>query len=376
MSKPNKPSQIRQTTAPDTNPPMAASVDPMDTIMTASADSDTDTTTNPPSEDRSTLNTRKRAHSGSDSLIGPNAKKGKSDREVLVDTLLQVPTLTSEHLLKLFTLGALKSDIEEREKLLKACEYKGINLQKIMRKVITIAANKDGQKEVGQLIALGLMRGNNIGKLKTSIDESSKPIVESLLNKYSIVAVAKNRSDDITLSRLALAFPYITCSILELGTATIIPHDTMTKIHSGYPACMMHQAFASLIPLSLGEIERGYLLDCHMVHQCLLSEVIGRQKGKSEKKPVDYLETCKKFAEVAMTGSPVTEPHRIALLKTWSVLDAKGVPSSHIIDIARLLHAHIAKPIGVVSTEAPKDLTQAYDELNLVAPQVGSEFIT
>lgn len=156
-----------------------------------------------------------------------------------------------------------------------------------------------------------------------------------LKSRYCLVSKAANSADAITLSRVCMTFPHISCSYMVFCGHTIVDYSVMEDYVEGYPKQLMTAAFASIIPPSSHEFHATFL-DAHLLHQYEFSKVISpKDNSKSAK---ELYPDLLKYAMAAVNGSIISPDAREALLMIWGLMDHERVPSTVIVTAADIFN--------------------------------------
>lgn len=165
-----------------------------------------------------------------------------------------------------------------------AVEYQGFDPAMVAKRVLELAhQDRKGGEDVVQdiitMIGLYLTRGTNLAKMEKRISPEGLAILRRVSDRYNLKKGAVGPRE-LTLSRVALTYASITvrCAI-QLKDRLAVPHDEMEEVSAGYPAAMMTQAFAGLIPTGHGDEEA--LKHAHCLFLVRFSEVVNPQlRGK------------------------------------------------------------------------------------------------
>jgi len=82
-------------------------------------------------------------------------------------------------------------------------------------------------EEVAKLIHLYLTRGTKFEKIMSKTNPESRESLGQLMNKYGVgtTGFGRNAAGDITLPRMAMAFPSLTCKIAMHGMTNLVHTD-------------------------------------------------------------------------------------------------------------------------------------------------------
>lgn len=135
--------------------------------------------------------------------------------------------------------------------------FAGFNAE-IMRANVLKKAPLDA---ITLLCLVGLVRGNNIERIKTTM--KSKEITKKFSNAVSTLKVKKSVSGDfdaVTLSRLIACFPDIVLNFLHTSKLPMaVDYSELLFIHQEFPLVARHQVCASILMAN----------DPRQIHQCL-----------------------------------------------------------------------------------------------------------
>jgi hypothetical protein len=163
----------------------------------------------------------------------------------------------------------------------------GFDERAVFEKILKIGKDS-AEKDVKRMVAFAVERGNNLEKIVSHSSAAVKSEIKRLISKYGLVTKAKS-PESITLDRVCLAFPPLTCNYMQTARNTVVDRKALLSACSDYPQVMMHKAFATLIPKNLsGECEKT-IIDAHCLHQAHFWAIIGRSRDGSNKKPRDYI---------------------------------------------------------------------------------------
>ena len=157
----------------------------------------------------------------------------------------------------------------------------------VFNKITTIGRDKFVE-DVKLMIPFAVERGNNLEKITTRCNDAGKSEIKRLKTKYGLVTKATSQKS-ITLDRVCLAFPMLTCKYMRVARKPVVDKQALLSVCSDYPQVMMHKAFGTVIPRTLSEECKKIIIDAHRLHQAHFCAIIGRGRDKSNKKPKDYI---------------------------------------------------------------------------------------
>nr|DAZ87993.1 TPA_asm: hypothetical protein [Trichobi phenuili virus] len=166
--------------------------------------------------------------------------------------------------------------------------YEGFDPNIVMRILLSKAKHENILKrDIEHMVAIFLLRGNNINKMRESMSPMGRSLLETLVARYNIKPGVKgqNKRTTITLSRVALCAPVSAISIMTACHATSLApsHTCLSHIH-----CMFRcPALTPYLTEELGD--HAYLL--HLASNVLLGSLIGSK--------TDTLGSVKKFMAAA-----------------------------------------------------------------------------
>lgn len=199
-------------------------------------------------------------------------------------------------------------------------QYEGFDPKMILAMVLMrVGSDKARQNDIYKLIQIGLERGNNI----TNIIKSSSPeftaVMRELKTAYCLKDKAGKNKMAITLSRICMVFPFISCSYMACCKNPTVSRDKMNSIVENYPTHMMTGAYAGTIYTD-GRIEK-HLRNAYLVHQYEFNQVINR-KNYAKKRPSqkEIISDLIKFADAAINGNFIPNESRLACQIQWGLI--------------------------------------------------------
>lgn len=219
--------------------------------------------------------------------------------------------------------------------------YEGFNPQMVLAHLARIKKDKaiDGTtfaSEIGTLLAVGCVMGNYNGHNKTKISEAGRKKADELFKKYEITeGGASNNRKCVNIPRLMATFPIPATKILMQAPAK----EYGGAFHcSSLPQVMKNPLFPSLVPKSLDNAVKGYLL---LVSNCYTAEQTMALRKITD--PVEAYENQKPYTRISHDSIVPSDSERREFLKGFSfkVEDLKRVSDKY---------AELAKtPISVPS---------------------------
>lgn len=196
-----------------------------------------------------------------------------------------------------------------------AAEYIGFDPKK-MRATIYFYAKGTGDataavKVIYCAIVFGLVRGNNVVRMKDTMKPEAKTILNSLTEKLKIESRANRGSSTITMSRLCICFPEATATI-----ATIIEmKGVVADIDPAYPYCMRNGSFSALIPKSgNGAVETDVIEKLRKAHTYFQARVSMQLDRKVKMMSASLLDRQRTFVYTGMNSSLVANARRWAII--------------------------------------------------------------
>ncbi|CAD0206245.1 unnamed protein product [Chrysodeixis includens] len=135
---------------------------------------------------------------------------------------------------------------------------------------------KASPQQIVLLIAVGLVRGNNVDRIsKTMTDSGTIKKFNEPVKVLSVVKAVGGNFNAITLSRLIACFPEVVCRILHDNQIPMaVTYDEIQFVHLEYPKIARHQVCASIISSDLNSEDLDRALDVIIVPYLMISEVI------------------------------------------------------------------------------------------------------
>lgn len=150
----------------------------------------------------------------------------------------------------------------------------------IKRLVIEIASlhGASATTDVCKMVWICYERGVDVDRLLMTSTPIVKTELAELRRKYRLQTPKFGESKNvITLPRVCLAFPEVTCSFMVKLTRPLVTREKMNSISAEYPTFMMTDAFGSLIPRN--EIYTPTLKYAHLLHAFEFTLAMIRKKG-------------------------------------------------------------------------------------------------
>lgn len=212
------------------------------------------------------------------------------------------------------TLG----DYDFNDKVIKAfiqeIQYQGLNPAKIAQMIMKKGQGRDLKMDILKMVILGIERGNRItNMIKKSTDDGAQVITE-LKNHYGLLDRPNNNVNTITLSRVALAFPFVACEYAAQALSRTVPKSSLPP---NFPLHMTHSAFANLIPIENDSI-MDKLSTILLYYQVLFSKVIDKDAKKKSNKQI--IDKAQPFIEAGMNSQYISHTRRVEYLIKWGIL--------------------------------------------------------
>lgn len=241
-----------------------------------------------------------------------------------IKELIKSP-ITLEHLSAMNAMMLTIRDLEESwERMIEDTKYIGFDAVHLGG-VLWMCSHLAGDGEDGAanpfyndmvfLILLFLQRGTSVidkKKIGTMKKETTKTVAH-LKKKYNILSNLKNadKSNAITLSRIAAVFPLITCHIMYYAKVDRpVAHQSMEKLYNSYPAHLRCSSFFSLF--YPGGKQTG-LVKALLHYQFLEGEVINsNNKDYKEKSKAEKMEDVIKYSNATYRTKVLSEEERKA----------------------------------------------------------------
>lgn len=154
--------------------------------------------------------------------------------------------------------------------------------------------------------------------IRTSTPEFAEKLKDLKLNYYLKDKSAKSRTA-ITLSRVCMVFPVLSCSYMTYCRNLTVSKMHMLSLCPGYPTEMMTSAYASVIPR-----DKPYTQDlkcAYLVHQVEFISIIMR-KIYSKKAPdmQTVLLDLDRSVDAAINGELISNADREEYQLNWGIL--------------------------------------------------------
>jgi len=201
-------------------------------------------------------------------------------------------------------------------------QYQGFNPQVIAEMIISrVGTDASKANDVYKMIQIGLERGNNIENiLKTSTPEFGASL-KALRTTYCLKSKAGNSRYAITLSRVCMVFPMVSCHYMQYCKNTTVSKQLLFEISPDYPPFMMTGAFASMIPTGYNFTK--HLKNAFMIHQYEFNAIINRKKyNLMKKKPTkkEIIAELTKYMEAGVNGTLIKLEDKLSNLVAWNIL--------------------------------------------------------
>ncbi|AEL29679.1 nucleocapsid [Precarious point virus] len=216
---------------------------------------------------------------------------------------------------------------EEIQELVSLFQYQGFDAAVILRRIAECAGKagidrEEMLKDIRSMIVLHLTRGNKLSSIEKRLSEEGKKAFAKLRTRYHLTDKAREASD-LTLSRIAIANAGLTCRILpQVVNFTAVTHSRMTQLSPGYPAVMMHNAFAGLISPELTDETIRALIDAHKLYLVEFSRTINvKHRGLSAREVMSANDSA---LQAGLASSFLSADQKKAYLKSFGLINAKG----------------------------------------------------
>jgi hypothetical protein len=190
-------------------------------------------------------------------------------------------------------------------------QYDGFNPLALANQILNILKKSfptDWRVVLGELIVIGLTRGNNL----TNIAKSLSPVsLKKLKNYVALLSISSNvksskrsRRETVTLVRICICFPHWSVHAADILKIDLFPsHPILSKI----PSFLKTQAFAGLIYNSIPIV----LLQLYTLYQCAFCTLI----NKGDLSSIDgYVEEVENYTTIARTSSTIPDGKRQSLI--------------------------------------------------------------
>nr|APG79350.1 putative nucleoprotein [Wenling crustacean virus 7] len=205
--------------------------------------------------------------------------------------------------------------------------YDGYNPFIIYAKLNEIATQPVESRDIdfATLIIFAVERGSNILAIKKKTSSAGKETFDKLVNKYKLVTKPRT-PDQLSLPRIMLALPWLTCEYMFHAKNFIVPR---IMLPAGYPVVMCTSAFSNFIPIedSVGtdQLRLGFAF-----HQVLFGEQINPKDNKSKQEKVS---AALKFIDLGRNTPFIDQKSRMTFLEKWDIIKS-GQISDAIIQAA------------------------------------------
>lgn len=204
-------------------------------------------------------------------------------------------------------------------------QYEGFSPIEIIR-LMKELGGVETKKDVMSLIILFSERGTNIRKMEGNVKGMAR--FKHLINKYNIISTKPQKRTDITISRIALSFPWVTCKYMPALTNAVVPAHALPAL---YPKVMRTPAFGSLIP---NDYEHSnVIIEVYMLHQYKFNKIIDNKRSRTEAME-DVMLKIAKYIQIAMTGCVLNDDERKTYLHAYEVIKANGTLRDEIVEVS------------------------------------------
>lgn len=189
--------------------------------------------------------------------------------------------------------------------------------------ILAVVSKKLTHEEIYKTLVLGILRGNNLTKIKGSIGEEGKKLVDKLILNLGVQdslkkAIGKKsgstvqRKRVITLSRILTSLPCQTClTLTKMGETPV----SSSLLPPNYPKAMRHSAFAALMYDDLPvQIKKAYYL-YQVLFTKLIKPDISTANAKSE---------VEKYTSFIMRNFNMAVETKADWLKRFGIIGAVG----------------------------------------------------
>lgn len=240
----------------------------------------------------------------------------------VADQFEQMKDFSFQELIRRFPFDAFeKLDPTTVRNWIEMIEYKGFNLEGMLRNMMQKQPCVDRLTDIMLLISFFMERGTNLVTMMKKMSPDGKAMLQSLIKTYSIVSKASSASNiAVTLSRVAIAFPWMTCTYSNyIQKNRIVNPGDMSSAAAGktVPLFLQCIGFAPCIPeyQDIDKTER--LLKAHSVWSAKLSKVIGKKSRQTEKER--YIEALN-FCRIGYQGSKIDQAVRLQWMHLWGIM--------------------------------------------------------
>jgi hypothetical protein len=156
--------------------------------------------------------------------------------------------------------------------------------------------------------------------------------VLELQTRYGLKnAVGDNRRNAITLSRVAMAFPWLACIYSLHSENPVVTDATMQQYIPVYPRAMLHPAFAAQIPRSLPAPNIEIIMGSFLLCQCIFASIVTKRPGQPAKRPSECETYTRQFANVAMSKAYVPDADRVDRMVEFHIIDQNGMLNAAVV---------------------------------------------
>lgn len=180
--------------------------------------------------------------------------------------------------------------------------------------------NKSGGNthDIHRMVQIGSERGNNLEKLTKGASRSFLDVLKRLKTTYCLKSKAGKNPHAITLSRVCMSFPHVSCSYARINRNPIVHGSALDENNFIYPRQMMTAAFGSIIP-NYQEALYKRIINAFYIYQYEFGIVVSPDKTKIKSAKAS-LPDLSKYLNAAITGSVMTTSTRINLLVEWDII--------------------------------------------------------
>lgn len=108
------------------------------------------------------------------------------------------------------------------------------------------ASGDDLNEDILKIVVISIERGNNLENMMKSMSEAGRNLVMTLKNRYQLISkVGLDKKRSITLSRVAMSVPWLSCPAMEFAVSPAVGWAEMKEISGDYPFYLIHPSYAS-----------------------------------------------------------------------------------------------------------------------------------
>lgn len=165
-----------------------------------------------------------------------------------------------------------------------------------------------------------------------SMSDQGRTRVTELQTRYGLKnSVGDDRRNAITLSRVAMAFPWLPCGYSQESENPVVTDDYMQQYVPGYPRQILHPAFSAMIPRTLPAASIEVLLGAFLLYQCKFASIVTKKPGQAAKRPSECETFTRQFAVVSMSKAYIPDQERAQRLINYGIMNAAGLLNNAVI---------------------------------------------